>query len=432
MDLWWVSRRICCHGRTYSCDAVRRRIQTFSTGTDGRQIMERIHLGHSHPETDGDFMNVEVPEHETASIANDWGPRSRILGLVLFVATFGGIYICYLLAAPFLSALTWALVLAVLSAAVHRAIEARLRRPNLSATISVLMVALIVVVPATFVAERLISEAAKGAIVIQTQVEGGAWRSAIDAHPWIAPIDQWIEQQINLPAIFGNVASWLTNTGASFVRKSVVQLIGVVLTFYLLFYFLRDRHLALATVRNLSPLSQAEMDRLFSQIVDTVHATIYGTVVVAGVQGTLGGLMFWWLDLPTPLLWGLVMALLAVVPVLGAFVVWIPAATFLALDGSWEKAVILVSWGGLVVGGIDNLLYPMLVGNRLNLHTVPAFISLVGGLALFGPAGIILGPMAVTITMLLLDVWRTRTAEPNGRQRRGPPTEAQALALRDT
>ncbi len=121
------------------------------------------------------------------------------------------------------------------------------------------------------------------------------------------------------------------------------------------------------------------------------------------------------LEKTSPLLWGLVMALLAVVPVLGAFfVVWIPAAIFLALDGSWEKAVILVSWGGLVVGGIDNLLYPMLVGNRLNLHTVPAFISLVGGLALFGPAGIILGPMAVTITMMLLDVWRTRTAEPKG------------------
>ena len=376
--------------------------------------MERIHLGHSHPETDGDFMNVEVPEHETASIANDWGPRSRILGLVLFVATFGGIYICYLLAAPFLSALTWALVLAVLSAAVHRAIEARLRRPNLSATISVLMVALIVVVPATFVAERLISEAAKGAIVIQTRVEGGAWRSAIDAHPWIAPIDQWIEQQINLPAIFGNVASWLTNTGASFVRGSVVQLIGVVLTFYLLFYFLRDRHLALATVRNLSPLSQTEMDRLFSQIVDTVHATIYGTVVVAGVQGTLGGLMFWWLELPTPLLWGLVMAFLAVVPVLGAFVVWIPAAIFLALDGSWEKALILVLWGGLVVSTIDNLLYPMVVGNRLKLHTVPAFISLVGGLTVFGPAGLVLGPMAVTTTMMLLEIWRTRIAEPKG------------------
>jgi len=359
-------------------------------------------------------MNVEEPDHETTSTANNWEPRSLIHALVLMLATFGGVYICYLLAVPFLSALTWALVLAVLFVSVHQAIEARLRRPNLSATISVLMVALIIVVPATFVAERLISEAAKGAIVVQAQVEGGAWRTAIDAHPWLAPIDKWIEQQIDLPAIFGNVASWLTNTGASFVRGSVVQLLGVVFTFYLLFYFLRDRRLALETVRKLSPLSQGEMDRLFDQIVDTVHATIYGTGVVAGVQGTLGGLMFWWLGLPTPLLWGLVMALLAVVPVLGAFIVWIPAAIFLALDGSWEKAIILTLWGGLVVSTIDNLLYPMLVGNRLKLHTIPAFISLVGGLTVFGPAGIILGPMAVTITMILLEIWRTRIAEPNG------------------
>jgi predicted PurR-regulated permease PerM len=185
-----------------------------------------------------------------------------------------------------------------------------------------------------------------------------------------------------------------------------------VLTFYLLFYFPRDRRLMLETVRSHSPLSLAEMDRLFGQIADTIHAIIYGTVVVACVQGTLGGLMFWWLRLPTPLLWGLVMGLLAIVPVLGAFVVWIPAAIFLALDGSWERALILVLWGALVVSSIDNLLYPMLVGNRLKLHTVPAFISLVGGLTLFGPAGIILGPMAVTITIILLDVWRTRITEP--------------------
>ena len=103
--------------------------------------------------------------------------------LALLLATFVGIYICYLLALPFLSALTWALVLAVLCASAHGAIEAKLRRPNLSATISVLLAALIGVVPATFIVERLISEAAKGAIVIQAQVEGGAWRTAIDAHP---------------------------------------------------------------------------------------------------------------------------------------------------------------------------------------------------------------------------------------------------------
>ena len=103
------------------------------------------------------------------------------------------------------------------------------------------------------------------------------------------------------------------------------------------------------------------------------------------------------------------MALLAVVPMAGAFVVWLPAALFLVSEGSWEKALILTLWGMLVVGTIDNLLRPILVGNRLKLHTVLAFISVVGGLMLFGPAGLILGPVILTITMILLEIWSNRT-----------------------
>ena len=161
----------------------------------------------------------------------------------------------------------------------------------------------------------------------------------------------------------------------------------------------------------MSPLPKAEMDQLFRRVADTVYATIYGTVAVAVVQGTLGGLIFWWLELPVPLLWGVVMGLLAIVPVLGAFSVWVPTAIFLALDGSWGKALMLTAWGGVVVGGIDNLLYPMLVGDRLRLHTVPAFISIVGGRVLFGPSGLILGPLAVTVTLFLFGIWRTPLEE---------------------
>lgn len=357
-------------------------------------------------------MKSDEPEHKTPAAARDRTQTRRSDSLVLLVATFGGIYICYLLALPFLSALTWALVLAISFAPVHQAIETRLKRPNLSATLSVLVIALIVVVPATFVVQRLVSEAAKGAVAFQEQVRAGTWRQAIDSHPWIKPIGEWLEQQIDFSAIFGNVASWLTNLGASFVRGSVVQLIGLVLTFYLLFYFLRDSRLALETLRDLSPLSRPETDRLCRQIADTVHATIYGTLVVGAAQGLLGGLMFWWLGLPSPLLWGVVMALLSIVPVLGPFIVWIPAAIFLALDGSWGKAIVLAAWGALVIGSVDNLLRPVLVGDRLKLHTVPAFISLVGGVFLFGPAGVVLGPVAVTVTLMLFSLWRTRVAEP--------------------
>ena len=166
------------------------------------------------------------------------------------------------------------------------------------------------------------------------------------------------------------------------------------------------------SLRALSPLSHADMSRLFSEVADTVHATVYGTLSVAVVQGALGGLMFWWLGLPEPLLWGVVMGLLAVVPVLGAFVIWVPVAIFLALQGNIGDALLLAAWGAVVVGGIDNLLYPMLVGTRLKMHTLVAFVAIVGGLIVFGPSGLILGPVVFTVTRLLLEIWKRPSSGP--------------------
>ena len=353
-------------------------------------------------------MNEIKTKQVATSVANDWGSRSHVHTLVLMAVTIVGIYFCYRLSAPFFPALTLALALAVLFAPFHRWLVSKVKHPNLAAAICVFVIALIVVVPATFVTERIIGEAARGAETIKIMVESGEWRRAFEAHPLIAPVGHWIERQFDLPGIVKTTSSWLTATAASFVRGSVLQLIGIVLTFYVLFYFLRDRGAALESLRRLSPLSAAEMNRLFGDVVDTVHATLYGTLAVAIVQGTLGGLMFWWLGLPAPLLWGIVMGLLAVVPVLGAFVIWIPAAIFLVLEGSGGKALLLTLWGAIVVGGIDNLLYPMLVGKRLKMHTIIAFISIVGGLIVFGPSGLILGPVIFTVTRLLLEIWSSR------------------------
>ncbi len=352
-------------------------------------------------------MNEPITER-SAPAKQDRQIGGRAGALVLAAATIAGIVVCVLLASPFLGALTWALTLAILFAPLHARIEATLKQPDLAAMVSVLTVALVVAIPAAFVVENLVTEAASGAALAQTKIASGALQRLLDLHPSIAPIGKWIEQQIDLPAMMASLATWLSNVGASFARGSIVQVIEVVLTFYLLYYFLRDRLAAARLLRDWLPLTHAETERLFARVIDTVHATIYGTVAVAAVQGTLGGLMFWFLGLPTPLLWGLLMGLLSIVPVLGAFVVWIPAAILLALDGSWGNAVILAVWGTVVVGGIDSILRPMFVGNRLSLHTVPAFISMIGGLVLFGASGFILGPLAVTVTILLIEIWGTR------------------------
>jgi predicted PurR-regulated permease PerM len=330
---------------------------------------------------------------------------------VLLVATALGIYLCFELAQPFLPPLAWALALAILFLPFHRWLEARLKHPDLAATVSVLLLGLIVVAPMAFVGQRLVTEAVKGVDTLRERIESGAWERTLEAQPRLAPLVRGIARRFDLSGSVDTLATSLTNTAASFLRSSVVQVVQIVLVFYFTFYFLRDRRSALQSLRALSPLSPAEMDHLFRRVADTVYATVYGTLAVASVQGLLGGLMFWWLGLPTPLLWGVVMGLLAVVPVLGAFVVWIPAALFLALEGSWGKALLLTVWGGAVVGGIDNLLYPILVGSRLKLHTVLAFLAMVGGLVVFGASGLILGPVALTITQALLGVWRNRAAE---------------------
>lgn len=340
--------------------------------------------------------------------ANDWGSRSHVQTLVLMVATAFGIYICYRLAVPFLPSLTWALGLAVLFSPFQGWVESKLKHPRLAAFVSVLVIGLIVVVPLTIVGQRLVMQAAQGAALIDTKVSSGEWRRTLEAQPRIAPIAARIERQIDLPGAVTSFATWLSFFAGSIVTGSMLLVIDLGLTFYLLFFFLRDRRAALHTLKSLSPLSGMEMDRIFSRVSDTIHATIYGTVVVSAVQGLLGGLMFWWLGLPAPVLWGVVMALLALVPVLGAFVVWIPATLFLVLEGSWGKALILTLWGLIVVGTIDNLLRPILVGKRLKLHTVLAFMSVVGGLILFGPEGLIVGPVVLAITTALLEIWSGR------------------------
>jgi predicted PurR-regulated permease PerM len=178
---------------------------------------------------------------------------------------------------PFVPALTWALALAVLFMPVQRWLESMVKHPNLAASVCVLGIGLIVVVPATFMAQRLVSEAAIGADTIRAKLESGEWQRVLDGYPRVAPLAQQIEGQIDLPGTIGTIATWLTNAIASFVRGSVMQVIDVVLTFYLL-YFLRDRRAVLLSLRSLSPLSEASMNRMFSHVGDTIHATIYGTL----------------------------------------------------------------------------------------------------------------------------------------------------------
>lgn len=338
----------------------------------------------------------------------EWTPtRTEARTLVIAGLAAIGIYICYLLALPFLPAVTWALVLSVLLLPLQRRLEARLPT-NLANALSVSLGAVIVVVPVLFVLQQLVREAANAAVFAEALLRGSGWRETLAEWPRLGSVAAWIEQRLDLAGTVSAVAAWLTAQSTNLVRASATQLVTLVLTFYMLFYFLRDRERLAEAMIELSPLTRDETSLLAQRFVETVRATLFGTLVVAVVQGTLGGLMFWLLGLPLPIVWGLVMGMLALVPVLGAFIVWVPAAIVLAVQGEWMKAIVLAVWGGGVVATIDNLLYPMLVGNRLRLHTVPALIGAIGGLLVFGAAGLVLGPAAIVLTIGLIEILKRR------------------------
>ena len=342
-------------------------------------------------------------------------PRERlatIRGVALLIATLVGLYLCYLLALPFLSALVWALTISVLAAPFHRRLENKLKHPALSAAVSVALLALLVFLPLTLLGQYLVGVLSTGLTAAQQQLENGDWQRALQSHPLLSWIGTLTAGQ-DLATLLTNMGTWLTNLAAAIVRELVQNVLMLLLTFYLLFYFLRDRGEVLRQMKLLSPLTDDETDYVFVRVSDTIHGVFCGTVVTAAVQGTLGGLMFWVLGLPNPLFWGLVMSLLAVIPLLGTFVVWIPAAAYLAMSGEWGKAVILAVYGAVAIGGIDNILHPVLASGRLRLHTVPTFVSIVGGIMLFGASGLILGPLVVTTTIAILEIYRARATGGN-------------------
>lgn len=336
--------------------------------------------------------------------------RQRVHALALIAATLLGVYLCYRLIEPFLPALAWGLALAVVAYPIHKAICRRVPNAAVSAALSVVTVALVIVAPAAFVIHQLVRQGSEAVGVARQYLESGAWREAVESQPRLAPVAGWVAENLAVEDLVARGGEYLEAWGPAVLSGSVGVVVQLLITLLVLFYLFRDKRDIAADVRSFLPLSERETDILMRRIVDTIHATIFGSLAVAAVQGFMGGLMFWFLGLPAPIVWGAVMALLATIPVMGTFVVWAPAAVYLAASGAWGKAAILVGWGAVAIGLIDNFLYPMLVGRRLRFHPLPVFFSIVGGLALFGAAGLVLGPIVLSVTAALLDLLRRRTS----------------------
>ena len=328
------------------------------------------------------------------------------------------LYVCWLMFQPFLNVLMWAAVLAIVFYPMHRRIRAETRRPTVAAAISTLLVVLFILLPVTLVTVAVVRELTQ--VAQSFQAPDHSWNVPV---PWFVTaaldrVGQYVDLDIDRESARKFLAERMQTWGTALAASTLMVVGGAVgaitqtlLVIFTLFYFFRDGERIRQAAYEVVPLERVQWQDIVSRTRDVIGATVYGVLAIAAIQGTLGTFIFWILGLPSPLLWGVVMFFLSMIPMAGAFLVWVPAAIYLALTGAITQSIILVVWGVLVIGGIDNVLSPRLVGRRACLHELLIFFAVLGGLQVFGVLGLILGPVVVALTLALIEIVR-QSGEP--------------------
>jgi predicted PurR-regulated permease PerM len=174
---------------------------------------------------------------------------------------------------------------------------------------------------------------------------------------------------------------------------------------FTLYYFFKDGELLVNKVKRLMPLTPSQIKVTFRQLQDVILATMYGGVVVALVQGLIGGILFAIVGIPSAVFWGAIMAFLSVIPFVGAFIIYIPAGLILIIGGSYFKGLAVILIGSIVISQIDNVLRPFLISGRTSMHPLLLFFTILGGVYLFGLLGIVLGPLIAAVFVTLLKIF---------------------------
>lgn len=209
-----------------------------------------------------------------------------------------------------------------------------------------------------------------------------------------------------LERLIGAGASWLGNLAPDVFGATAVLVVDAFLVVVSMYYFFLDGPRLLDEGARLLPLDPRYQTEFLREFRSVAHTMIVVNLITAAVQGLAGGVGFWLVGLPQPLAWAALMALLSLVPIVGTGLVWVPAGVGLALAGRTADAAILLAWGVLVIGAIDNLLRPLLAKGRIALHPLLIFVTIFGGIAAFGPAGVIVGPLVGSILMAMVRIWK--------------------------
>jgi predicted PurR-regulated permease PerM len=336
--------------------------------------------------------------------------RDRIATLTFYAAITLLAYLVYRLLEPFLAPLAWAAVLVVFCHPWHARLQARWGKTR-TAALSTFVVTCLIIAPSLFIMTACIRQGTLAITDLESALASGNL-------PRLQRAWEWAQQHLlgqppsDLTDLAKQTTTWAAGILASQVgavlRNVILRIVDLIVTLFAMFFLFRDADLIMDMVRRMLPFDELHRERMITEARDLVHATVTSSLVVAATQGLLGGLAFAVLAIDAPVFWGTMMAFFALLPFAGTWVIWAPAAMWLIISGEVGRGLILVGLGAGVVATVDNFLRPALLSGRTQLNGLLVFISLLGGLALFGLLGLVLGPIIVSTAAGLL---KTYTAQ---------------------
>lgn len=314
--------------------------------------------------------------------------------------------------APLYGAVLWAVVIAILFSGLHQRILQSLRSPNIAALLSVLAILIIVILPLAIMTMSVVEEASgvydkikSGDLNLNGQIQ-----KAFNAVPnwatgWLNRfgLASWHDVKDRVGEGISKGGQFLVTQAINIGHRSFDFLLNLFVMLYVLFFLLRDGRELTREIKRRIPLREEHKEALFDRFTVVVRATVKGNMVVALLQGGLGGLIFWILGIDGALLWGALMTMLSLLPAVGAAMVWLPVAIYLVATGAVAHGVILLVFGSVVISLVDNLARPFLVGKDTQMPDYMVLVATLGGIAVFGINGFVLGPL---IAALFITVWQ--------------------------
>ncbi len=321
---------------------------------------------------------------------------------------------------PFYRAIAAAGMLAVLASPFNRFMREKIGSKSLAAGISTLLVVFIIIIPLIILSLQLFSEVNEAARALSgLTLRNTLSRSLgiVTQHPYFQKYFPVVEKHlVGFEADILKSAYQLAEASAKYLAANTLVIAKNLFWFMLevfivlisVYFMLRESESIINTVKDLSPFKISETKQLLNKIKETVRASVLGSIVISLVQGALGALGFYLLGLPSPVMWGVAMAIFGIIPVIGPSTVWLPAAVILIATGYPFKGAALILWGGALMGSVENIFRPVLVGQGSRLHPLLIFFSIFGAIILMGPIGFFMGPIILSLTTTTAEFLKER------------------------